>query len=194
CVLALRLGYYIYKKNLYNENGINFFIDKCIVVGSGPFCWLPIKLKDNFSNLSNIQIFLHGSYYELTYDSDDSNDSNDSNDSDNISFCKVFDSSEDKKTIIYIDPIIFNIIGRDLYPNFEKIKTFSHYYPMYCIYDQTNESSINGKYSNLNVLEINTKKGFTINRYVAHDWDTYYGIILQYLDVDNINKYKSNEW
>ena len=52
CVLASRLGHLIYEKD------INYFNDKCLIIGSAPFKWL-LKSNRTFKNLSNVFIFIY---------------------------------------------------------------------------------------------------------------------------------------
>ena len=63
CVTALRLGYYMF----INHN--KFFNEKCIVIGSGPFCWLPPDNK-GYTNLPNIKIFINSELYIDTFHTD----------------------------------------------------------------------------------------------------------------------------
>ena len=75
CVLALRFAYYIFKTHPI------FFRDRCIVVGSGPHCWIPkpslnLDFDETFTDLVNIEIFVTGSEYSDS-DDEDSDDSED---------------------------------------------------------------------------------------------------------------------
>ncbi len=63
-VLALRLGYYL---NLINNH---YFSETCLVIASGPYCWLKKTEMVTFTNFNNIVVMYNGEYanYKLWID------------------------------------------------------------------------------------------------------------------------------
>ena len=168
CVLALRLGYYLSTINK------PLFFEKCLVIGSAPFCWLPKEKTKAFNNLPNIIVFLNGTK-------------------------TIYNGEIDYR----VDPILSNIIYLNDYPDYPNIKTYKQYYPIHIIYDtdiytdtdtdidtdtdtdidRDTDTDIDRDKDIINIVTISKKKEVSPFRYMEHDWDSYYNKILKYLKV-----------
>ncbi len=144
CVIALRFAYYLSKIDR------GFFDSQCLVIGSGPHCWIPnpslnLDFDNTFHDLPNIQIYVTGFYED---DSDSDSDSDD----------------KDKTRNLYLDAIVKNRVKINTrIPEIKNIKQYSLYYPMILL-DTDNQG--------FNELKIYQRDKYRVT-FDIHSWEDY---------------------
>ena len=141
CVTALRFGYYLYQKTP------DFFLERCMVIGSAPFCWLPKDKINGYQDLPNIKIFLNGSLYQTIHYRAGKRYTRDS---------------------LFVDGSIYNMVDGNR-KDYRNISDFVPYYPMRLLYRISNNIS-NTKSKKIYWKDIYSKEGISNSVNTIHRW------------------------